>query len=106
MSIYTNNQNVIPANKPKRTMSKWNYEDTTPVGLCKGVEIDTSVYEISENRYYTLILKGIIVYLITAGGHYCGRTGRIPDRAGYRLQSDCFQSGYFGDRYYMRDALS
>lgn len=49
-------------------MSKWNYEDTTPVGLCKGVEIDTSVYEISENRYYTLILKGIIVYLITAGG--------------------------------------
>lgn len=68
MSIYTNNQNVIPANKPKRTMSKWNYEDTTPVGLCKGVEIDTSVYEISENRYYTLILKGIIVYLITAGG--------------------------------------
>lgn len=49
-------------------MSKWSYEDTTPVGLCKGVEIDTSVYEISENRYYTLILKGIIVYLITAGG--------------------------------------
>lgn len=49
-------------------MSKWNYEDTAPVGLCKGVEIDSSVYEISENRYYTLILKGIIVYLITAGG--------------------------------------
>ena len=68
MSIYTNNQNVIPAKKPKRSMSKWSYEDTTPVGLCKGVEIDTSVYEISENRYYTLILKGIIVYLITAGG--------------------------------------
>ena len=68
MSIYTNNQNVIPAKKPKRSMSKWSYEDTTPVGLCKGVEIDSSVYEISENRYYTLILKGIIVYLITAGG--------------------------------------
>ena len=68
MSIYTNNQNVIPAKKPKRSMSKWNYEDTAPVGLCKGVEIDSSVYEISENRYYTLILKGIIVYLITAGG--------------------------------------
>lgn len=49
-------------------MSKWSYEDTAPVGLCKGVEIDSSVYEISENRYYTLILKGIIVYLITAGG--------------------------------------
>ena len=68
MSIYTNNQNVIPAKKPKRSMSKWSYEDTAPVGLCKGVEIDSSVYEISENRYYTLILKGIIVYLITAGG--------------------------------------
>ena len=68
MSIYTNNQNVIPEKKPKRSMSKWNYEDTAPVGLCKGVEIDSSVYEISENRYYTLILKGIIVYLITAGG--------------------------------------
>ena len=43
-------------------------EYRTPVSLCKGVEIDSAVYEISENRYLTLIIKGIIVYLITAGG--------------------------------------
>ena len=46
----------------------WRYEDTTPVQLCKGAMIDSSVYEISENRYFTLLIKGFIVYLITAGG--------------------------------------
>ena len=53
-------------NKKKR--SAWLDEDTRPVKLCKGAEIDSSVYEISENRYFTLILKGLVVYLITAGG--------------------------------------
>ncbi len=52
----------------RRSMSAWKREDRTPVALCKGVEIDESVYDISENRYFTLILKGIIVYFITAGG--------------------------------------
>ena len=54
--------------KQKKALSAWNREDRTPVKLCKGAEIDESVYDISENRYYTLIAKGIIVYLITAGG--------------------------------------
>ena len=52
----------------KRKWSAWQMEDTSVVPLCKGVEISESVYEISENRYFSLILKGFIVYLITAGG--------------------------------------
>lgn len=48
--------------------SAWLREDTTPVRMCKGAEISEEVYNISENRYYTLFLKGIIVYLLTAGG--------------------------------------
>ncbi|MCR5226767.1 MAG: transglutaminase-like domain-containing protein [Eubacterium sp.] len=64
---------TLPGMKPKskkekKALSAWNREDRTPVKLCKGAEIDESVYDISENRYYTLILKGIIVYMITAGG--------------------------------------
>ena len=54
--------------KQKRNVSAWKYEDRSSVPLCKGVEISESVYEISENRYHTLILKGLIVYFITAGG--------------------------------------
>ena len=51
--------------------SAWLREDTTSVKMCKGAEISEEVYNISENRYYTLILKGIIVYLLTAGGIGC-----------------------------------
>ena len=56
--------------KPPKAVpgAAWRYEDTTPVQLCKGAMIDSSVYEISENRYFTLLIKGFIVYLITAGG--------------------------------------
>ena len=67
-SIYRNSP---AAPKKKRSWSAWANEDTSSVSICKGVEIDSSVYEISENRYYTLILKGLIVYLITAGGIGC-----------------------------------
>ena len=52
----------------RRRWSAWANEDRRPVELCKGAAIDEAVYEISENRYFTLILKGFIVYLITAGG--------------------------------------
>ena len=51
-----------------KKLSAWNREDTSPVTLCKGAAIPSEVYKISENRYYTLILKGLIVYLLTAGG--------------------------------------
>ena len=51
-----------------KKLSAWNREDTEPVNLCKGAVIPEEVYQISENRYYTLILKGLIVYLLTAGG--------------------------------------
>ena len=54
--------------KQKKALSAWNREDRTPVKLCKGAEIDEAVYDISENRYFTLIMKGVIVYMITAGG--------------------------------------
>ena len=60
--------NVNTTKKQKKNMSAWKYEDRSVVPLCKGVEISESVYEISENRYHTLILKGLIVYFITAGG--------------------------------------
>lgn len=68
-----NKEITLPGMKPKqqkqkKALSAWNREDRNPVKLCKGAEIDESVYDISENRYYTLILKGIIVYMITAGG--------------------------------------
>lgn len=75
MSIYTNPQLNRQQNKKKPNVisrkygkASWSYEETPAIELCKGVEIDPSVYEISENRYLTLILKGLIVYFITAGG--------------------------------------
>ena len=48
--------------------SAWVDEDLREIPLCKGVTIDKSVYSIGENRYWTLIIKGFVVYLITAGG--------------------------------------
>ena len=75
MSVYTNPQFNRQQSKKKPSVisrkygkASWSYEETPPIELCKGVEIDSSVYEISENRYFTLILKGLIVYFITAGG--------------------------------------
>ena len=62
------NNNTTSNNKIKVGRAKWYSENTEPVPLCKGVEIDSSVYEISENRYLTLVIKGLIVYLVTAGG--------------------------------------
>ncbi len=52
----------------RQRWSKWQNEDRRTVELCKGASIDEGVYDISENRYFTLIIKGIVVYLITAGG--------------------------------------
>ena len=77
MSIYTNPQLNRQQNSSKKKpnvisrkygKASWSYEETPSIELCKGVEIDSSVYEISENRYFTLLLKGLIVYFITAGG--------------------------------------
>ena len=75
MSVYTNPQLNKQQDKKKPNVisrkygkASWSYEETPAIELCKGVEIDSSVYEISENRYFTLILKGLIVYFITAGG--------------------------------------
>ena len=62
-------RNDLTTKKSKKVRkSSWKYENTEPVELCKGARIDPMVYEISENRYYTLVIKGFIVYLITAGG--------------------------------------
>lgn len=62
-----------------KRISAWNREDTTPVKLCKGAVIPSAVYQISENRYHTLILKGLIVYLLTAGGFGCYLTAMEID---------------------------
>ena len=61
------------ARKERRLIrrSAWVDEDLREIPLCKGVTIDKSVYEIGENRYWTLLIKGLVVYLITAGGLGC-----------------------------------
>lgn len=54
--------------KRESRWSAWLREDLSPVTLCDGAVITSDVYEIKENRYRTLILKGLIVYFLTAGG--------------------------------------
>ena len=56
------------AEKKRIRRSAWVDEDLREIPICKGVTIDQSVYQIGENRYWTLLIKGFIVYLITAGG--------------------------------------
>ena len=51
------------AEKRRIRRSAWVDEDLREIPLCKGVTIDESVYQIGENRYWTLI--------ITAGGIGC-----------------------------------
>ena len=69
-ATYWEKQRAINRDR-RRRWSAWQNEDRREVELCKGVSIDETVYDISENRYYTLILKGIIVYMITVGGIGC-----------------------------------
>ncbi len=59
------------AERKRIRRSAWVDEDLREIEICKGVTIDRGVYEIRENRYLTLIIKGLIVYLITAGGIGC-----------------------------------
>ena len=56
------------AEKKRIRRSAWVDEDLREIPICKGVTIDPAVYQIGENRYWTLLIKGFIVYLITAGG--------------------------------------
>ena len=51
-------------------MQKWSSWDEKPeeIKLCDGISVDISLYDIKENRNYTLIIKGVIVYLLTMGG--------------------------------------
>ncbi len=51
-------------------MQKWSSWDEKPeeIKLCDGISVDISLYDIKENRNYTLIVKGVIVYLLTMGG--------------------------------------
>ena len=35
--------------------------------LCDGINIGEEIYEIKENRIWTLVLKGIMVYFMSAG---------------------------------------
>ncbi|MBR3537483.1 MAG: hypothetical protein IKN79_00230, partial [Eubacterium sp.] len=51
--------------------SAWRDEDLREVPLAEGVIIDQSVYQIAENRFWTLLIKGFVVYLITAGAIGC-----------------------------------
>ena len=76
MTTRREEKNFISSTK---RLSAWNREDTSPVKLCKGATIPSEVYKISENRYHTLILKGLIVYLLTAGGFGCYLTAMEID---------------------------
>lgn len=46
-------------------------KDEIDMNVCEGIEISESIYSRTENRLWTLIIKGLIIYLITAGG-VCG----------------------------------
>lgn len=60
--------NKTNGKKKKRIRSSWRDENREPIVLCEGLTITEEVYDISENRYITLLIKGIIVYLLAAGG--------------------------------------
>lgn len=61
------NRNNYNKNK-KRIRSSWRDENREPIKLCEGLVIPEEVYDISENRYMTLLIKGVVVYLLAAGG--------------------------------------
>lgn len=46
-------------------------KDEIDMKVCEGIEISEAIYSRKENRLWTLIIKGLIIYLITAGG-VCG----------------------------------
>ena len=46
-------------------------KDEIDMKVCEGLEISEAIYSRKENRLWTLIIKGLIIYLITAGG-VCG----------------------------------
>ena len=48
----------------------WNkkLKDNNDIFICNGVAIDKSVYDIKENRVFTLLIKGLITYCLTMGG--------------------------------------
>ena len=71
------------AERKRIRRSAWMDEDLREIDICKGVTIDQSVYRIGENRYITLIIKGIIVYLITAGGIGCYLSAMNIDFSGW-----------------------
>ena len=65
---------------------KWKAWDTKPerVEVCEGIAIHESMYDIHENRLWTLILKGFIVYLLTMGGMGCYLTAMGCNHSRYR----------------------
>lgn len=48
----------------------WNkkLKDNNDIFICNGVAIDKSIYDIKENRVFTLLIKGLITYCLTMGG--------------------------------------
>lgn len=52
----------------KRLRSAWLKEDRSPVVLCAGLKIPEEIYDVKESRYLTLLIKGIMVYFLAAGG--------------------------------------
>ena len=53
-----------------KKFKKWRSWDelAETVEICEGIAIDESMYDIHENRLWTLVLKGIIVYFLCMGG--------------------------------------
>ncbi len=44
-----------------------NKETIKDINICQGIRLSKSIYETKENRLLTLLIKGVIVYLLTMG---------------------------------------
>jgi len=55
-------------------MKRKNKEESVDISILEGLEVSDNFYKKNENRLLTLFLKGILVYLITAGMFGCALT--------------------------------
>jgi transglutaminase-like putative cysteine protease len=67
----TSTKGMYGAQKEKNASTKtWNkkLKDYSDIEVQSGVVIDKSIYDVKENRIFTLFIKGLITYCLTMGG--------------------------------------
>ena len=67
----TSTKGMYGAQKEKNASTKtWNkkLKDYSDIEVLSGVVIDKSIYDVKENRIFTLFIKGLITYCLTMGG--------------------------------------